>query len=163
VLCVLCSEKLLDTNKQKIYNFIVNAIIELIRGLLITFSHLLTRHVTIQYPRERKKVTDRFRGPSRLLLSETELERCVACCLCAQYCPSGCIKIQGWEDENHNKRLASYELDIKRCIFCGLCIEACPKEAIEQSKIYELAVYSKDDLIYSKDVLIKGPFIQKYK
>lgn len=138
-------------------------IIELIRGLLITFLHLGTRHITIQYPTERKEPSKRFRGPSRLLLSDNELEKCVACCLCAQYCPSSCIKISSFEDEKHNKRLASYELDIKRCIFCGLCVEACPKEAITQSDIYELASYNKDELVFSKETLIKGPFIKKYK
>lgn len=138
-------------------------IIELIRGLLITFSHLLTRHVTIQYPKERKVPKKRFRGPFRLVVSDNGLERCVACCLCAQYCPSGCIKISSFEDSHHNKRLLSYELDIKRCIFCGLCVEACPKEAIIQSDIYELASYNKEELVFSKEILIKGPFIKKYK
>ncbi len=138
-------------------------IIELIRGLLITFSHLFIRHVTIQYPTERRTVSKRFRGPSRLVISENELEKCVACCLCAQYCPSGCIKISAFEDETHNKRLASYELDITRCIFCGLCVDACPKEAIIPSDIYELACYNKDEMVYSKETLIKGPYVQNYK
>ncbi|MEW6102418.1 MAG: NADH-quinone oxidoreductase subunit I [bacterium] len=141
----------------------MQAIVELIRGLWITFCHLWTRHVTIQYPRERKPVAQRFRGPTRLLLSDNEIEKCVACCLCAQYCPSGCIKISAFEDESHNKRLLSYEIDIKRCIFCGLCIEACPKEAIKQSEIYELACLDKDEMVYSKETLIKEPFVQKYK
>lgn len=138
-------------------------IIELIRGLLITGFHLGTRHVTIQYPKERKMPSKRFRGGGRLILSSSNLERCVACCLCAQYCPSGCIKISSFEDENHNKRLLNYELDIKRCIFCGFCVEACPKEAISHSEIYELASYNKDNLVFSKETLINGPFIEKYK
>ncbi|HAW50633.1 TPA: NADH-quinone oxidoreductase subunit I [bacterium] len=140
------------------------AIIELIRGLWITLTHLFTKHVTIQYPKERRLVPERFRGPIKFLLSEADIEeKCVACSLCTAYCPSSCIKIASFEDEKHNKRLSMYEIDLSRCIFCGFCTDACLKEAIKTSEVYELACYKKEDMVYSKETLIKGPIVQKYK
>ncbi|MBU2462043.1 NADH-quinone oxidoreductase subunit I, partial [bacterium] len=66
----------------------MRAILELGRGLCITFSHLWTKAVTIQYPTQRKELPDRFRGSQRFVLSEENLEECVACCLCEKYCPA---------------------------------------------------------------------------
>ncbi|MDI6751284.1 MAG: NADH-quinone oxidoreductase subunit I [bacterium] len=135
---------------------------ELVRGLCITFFHLWTKAVTIQYPTQRREPPDRFRGSHRFVLNEENLEDCVACCLCARYCPSNAIKITASSDEKYQKRVLTYELDIKRCIFCGFCVEACPKDALKMSKDYELATFSPN-LLYSKETLLSGPEIIRFK
>jgi len=141
----------------------MKAIVELARGLCITFSHLFTKAVTIQYPTQRKELPDRFRGSHRFVPSEENLEECVACCLCARCCPSNAIKITAFSDEKYQKRILTYELDTRRCIFCGFCVEACPKDALKMSKDYELSAFNSNALILSKETLLSGPEITKFK
>jgi NADH-quinone oxidoreductase subunit I len=42
-----------------------------------------------------------------------------------------------------------------RCIFCGYCVEACPTEALGMSGEYELATYTRDAQVYSKERLLE--------
>lgn len=138
-------------------------IIELIRGLSVTFRHLFVRSVTLQYPRQRWTVSDRYRGLERLTIDEEGNERCVGCCLCAQVCPAKAIKIVTLEDSEHNKAVISFEINIARCIFCGLCVEACPKNALKMTGDYELACYNRQGMIYTKELLYKPPGVTRYK
>ena len=50
-----------------------------------------------------------------------------------------------------------YEINLSRCIFCGYCELACPFDAITLGNEFELAEYSRDDLIYTKDMLLEPP------
>ena len=46
---------------------------------------------------------------------------------------------------------------MSRCIFCGYCEIACPFDAITLGNEYELSEYSRDDLIYTKEMLLAEP------
>ena len=50
-----------------------------------------------------------------------------------------------------------YEINLSRCIFCGYCELACPFDAITLGNEFELSEYSRDDLIYTKDMLLAEP------
>ena len=50
-----------------------------------------------------------------------------------------------------------YEINLSRCIFCGYCELACPFDAITLGNEFELSEYSRDDLIYTKDMLLDPP------
>ncbi|MEW6095900.1 MAG: NADH-quinone oxidoreductase subunit I [bacterium] len=142
---------------------IIISIIELIRGLSVTFWHLFVKSVTLQYPRQRWIVSNRYRGLERLTIDEEGKERCVGCCLCAQMCPSNAIKIITQEGADYNKEVKLFEINIARCIFCGLCVEACPKNALTMTGEYELACYNRQGMIYTKELLYKPPEVTRYK
>ena len=50
-----------------------------------------------------------------------------------------------------------YEINMSRCIFCGYCELACPFDAITLGNDFEISEYNRDDLIYTKDMLLAEP------
>ncbi len=87
---------------------------------------------TVQYPEEKVKYPERFRGLHRLMLRDDGAVRCVACMCCPTVCPAHCITIVPEESDSNGieKRPAIFEIDELRCVVCGLCVEACPCDAI---------------------------------
>jgi NADH-quinone oxidoreductase subunit I len=137
---------------------------ETLRGLATTFGRLVEGPVTIQYPEEKTPVYPRFRGRHKLhRFEDTGLEKCVGCSLCAAACPADCIRVVAAENTADNRvspgeRYARiYEINLSRCIFCGYCELACPFDAITLEAEYEISEYSRDDLIYTKDMLLAEP------
>jgi NADH-quinone oxidoreductase subunit I len=135
----------------------------ILKGMMITISHLFTRKVTIKYPeqvRERSKV---YRGQHLLKRDEEGRENCTACGLCALSCPAEAITMTAAErlpSEKHlyreEKYAKVYEINMLRCIFCGLCEEACPKDAVylTESKVLVPSMYDREDFIFGKDKLV---------
>jgi NADH-quinone oxidoreductase subunit I len=111
-------------------------------------------------------VYPRFRGRHRLHVHENGLEKCVGCSLCAAACPSDCIRVVAAENTPQNRVSAGeryariYEINMSRCIFCGYCELACPFDAITLGNEFEISEYSRDDLIYTKDMLLAEPVKQ---
>ena len=74
--------------------------------------------------------------------------------------PSDCIRVVAEENTADNRVSAGeryariYEINMSRCIFCGYCELACPFDAITLGNQFELSEYSRDDLIYTKDMLL---------
>jgi len=147
-------------------------VIPLIKGMLHTLRRLLFGPTfTVQYPNrkrwfifrkeERKEIPERARWRIALQRHEDGRERCVACMLCSAACPSEAIYIEGAVNDlskpiSHGERFARvWNWDMGRCIFCGFCAEACPEEAIIMTDDYELARYTRDELIvYKADLLV---------
>jgi len=148
---------------------------EIIRGLMITTRHFTrnmyyhTAHlfglyldvpaaVTIQYPEQKIPMSKRWRGKHRLNTRPDGSTRCVACMLCETVCPVQCIHIVAAEHEDPEieKCPESFEIDITRCCWCGMCEEACPVDAMymDTGEIPG-ASYSREELNYNKEVLIK--------
>src|SRR5438874_5077245 len=124
---------------------------------------MLRRPETIGYPERKTPVHPRFRGRHRLWRFENGLEKCVGCSLCAAACPADCIRVVAEENTPDNRVSAGeryariYEINMSRCIFCGYCELACPFDAITLGNEYEISEYSRDDLIYTKDMLLAEP------
>ena len=117
--------------------------------------------MTIQYPEEKTPVYPRFRGRHKLhKFEDTGLEKCVGCSLCAAACPADCIRVVAAENipgervSAGERYAAVYEINLSRCIFCGYCEIACPFDAITMGHDYEMADYDRDDLIFTKEMLL---------
>jgi NADH-quinone oxidoreductase subunit I len=131
--------------------------IPVIKGLLLTFRHLFSKRLVIQYPEEKKVMPANYRGLHMLTRDEQGRPKCVACEMCSTACPADCIRIVakdgGWPDSREKYPL-KFEINELRCIFCGLCVEACPEDAIDMTDLHNLADYTRKDFIYDKDRLL---------
>jgi len=127
---------------------------EILKGMKLTFSTMLKKPVTRLYPKERPEVPPVYRGLHALRKHANGREVCIACGLCAAYCPTGCIEIETSEGADGEKVVDRYDIDILRCLFCGYCVEACPVRALVMTQEYELSQYSRKELIYTKEMLL---------
>jgi len=132
----------------------------IIKGMWVTLRHFLNfRAVTTEYPEIRTEVAPGYRGVHRLNLDENGNLRCVACEMCSTACPSQCIKIvpaqMPYDESNKERKPVKFEIDELRCIFCGFCEEACPEDAIELTRIYDVASFSREEMIFDIDKLIE--------
>ncbi len=128
----------------------------LIKGYGVTLRQFFKKPFTMQYPEERWKMATRYRGYPKLVQDEQGQEKCVACGLCAVVCPPNAIELQPGETDRVKERYpVDFKIHMGRCINCGFCEEACPKAAIEMSKMYELNTTALDDMIFSKEVLLR--------
>jgi NADH-quinone oxidoreductase subunit I len=136
-------------------------VLDPLKGFGVTFKNLLHKPVTIGYPENKTPVYPRFRGRHRLWTFDDGLEKCVGCSLCAAACPADCIRVVAEENTPDNRVSAGeryariYEINMARCIFCGYCEVACPFDAITLEHSYELSEYTREALIYTKDVLLE--------
>src|SRR5947207_7995120 len=100
-------------------------------GMKITLKYCFQKTVTVQYPEQRLSFAPRYRG-----IHEFELDKCIACDMCAKACPVDCIYIdksgprkidkkKGIVDESDpkNGKLLRYAIDYSKCLFCALCTE----------------------------------------
>ncbi len=101
---------------------------------------------TVQYPEERRKLSERFRYiPMLVYDAETGEDRCTACGICAKVCPPQCIWIVRAKDENGKPltRPLEFYIDASICMNCGLCAEFCPFDSIKMNHDYEVAAFKR--------------------
>lgn len=134
-------------------------IFAMIRGLFIVLKYSFKRPVTLRYPEEKRELPARSRGRHYLTKWEDGKERCVGCELCAIVCPAQAIYVRPGQNTpehqvSHGERYAKdFQINMLRCIYCGYCEEACPTGAIILSNEFELASYTREDLIFTKEKL----------
>ena len=142
-------------------------LLEILKGLGLTLKRLFSKSVTIQYPKERKKLFPGFRGKHALIRDpKTRDTRCVACMRCATVCPARCISIRFSVDEKTRARkVESYEIDALRCIFCGYCEEVCPVNAVVLTEQYEYSNYTREPFHFDMERLLENwdEFLEKNK
>ncbi len=128
-------------------------------GLFIVLKYAFKKPNTIEYPEKKRKLPARSRGRHYLTKWEDGLDRCVGCELCAIVCPSQAIYVKPAQNlpgnlHSHGERYAKdFQINMLRCIFCGMCEEACPTGAIILGNEYELSGYTRESLIYTKEML----------
>lgn len=131
-------------------------------GLRVTFSHMLRKGATVQYPEQVREHSSVFRGQHVLKRDAEGRENCTACGLCAVSCPAEAITIVAGEREQGEEHLyreekyaVEYNINMLRCIFCGLCEEACPKDAIYLTDRIVASNYDRNDFIFRKEDLVE--------
>lgn len=130
--------------------------IEIAKGLALTFRTMLKPAVTRQYPKFKRKPIPGSRGLHAMNRDEKGVkEKCIGCGLCEAVCPANAITVITTEGPGHEKLVSSYELDLLRCVFCGFCVEACPVSAIVMTPEFELACHSRREAFYTKERLLE--------
>jgi len=131
-------------------------LIDLLRGLVLTFEYFLKPKVTLNYPFEKGPISPRFRGEHVLRRYSTGEERCISCKLCEITCPALAITIESVPREDNSRRTTRYDIDMTKCIFCGYCAEACPVDAIVEGPNFEFSTRSRTELFYNKEKLLSN-------
>ncbi len=129
-------------------------LLELIRGLALTFKYMFKRKYTVNYPFQKGAISARFRGEHALRRYPNGEERCIACKLCEAICPAQAITIEAEARDDGSRRTTRYDIDMTKCIYCGLCAEACPVDAIVEGPNFEFTTETREELFYDKEKLL---------
>ncbi len=125
-------------------------------GMKVTWRHLFTPAVTIQYPDVKLKLPERARN--RLYVN---MDDCIGCDQCSMACPVDCITIEtikstpdvdlGATSVGTKKRLyvPRFDIDIAKCCYCALCVYPCPTECIKMTDVFEFSEFERQNLIYN--------------
>jgi len=120
---------------------IFEIVVTIFEGLSITFSHLMRRPTTIQYPdRINRPVEEtlplRYRGHL-----EVDMAICTNCKACERECPITCIAITDSEEPDKKRWMTQFDIDLAKCMYCGICAEVCPTGSIRHSREFEGACF----------------------
>jgi len=136
-------------------------------GMKVTWRHMFTPAVTIQYPDVKLKLPERARN--RLYVN---MDDCIGCDQCSMACPVDCITIEtikstpdvdlGLTSVGTKKRLyvSRFDIDIAKCCYCGLCVPPCPTECIKMTDVYEFSEYNRKNLNYTFSVMTQAEIDQ---
>lgn len=139
--------------KQYLNSFLL---VELLRGLRVTWGNMFRKKITIQYPEEKTPQSPRFRGLHALRSYPNGEERCIACKLCEAVCPAAAITIEAGEREDDGtRRTTKYEIDLFKCIFCGFCEESCPVDSIVETRVFDYHFEERGNHIITKEKLLE--------
>lgn len=141
---------------RRYFKNIWDGIFTVLVGMKITWRHLFTPAVTIQYPDVKLKLPERARN--RLYVN---MDDCIGCDQCSMACPVNCITIEtikstpdvdlGMTSVGTKKRLyvPVFDIDIAKCCYCALCVYPCPTECIKMTDVFEFSEYDRKNLIYN--------------
>jgi len=129
---------------------IKDAALTIADGMAVTFSHLVRKPYTVQYPdrlpagvRVQDTLPFRYRG-----MLEVDLEICTACLACERACPIDCIVIDAVKDKAAGGFVMTrFDIDMAKCMYCGLCSEPCPTGSIHHTPEFEGADYSLESMV----------------
>ena len=129
-------------------------LLEMFRGMGLTFGYLFKPKYTLMYPMEKTPQSPRFRGVHALRRYPNGEERCIACKLCEAVCPALAITIDSERREDGTRRTTRYDIDLFKCIFCGFCEESCPVDSIVETHVHEYHFDRRGQNILTKPTLL---------
>lgn len=153
---------------KEYFSNIYSGLMTVFTGMKITFDHLFTKAVTIQYPEIQPPMVDRVRN--RLYVN---MDDCIGCDQCARACPVNCIEIEtvkslptedlGKTSNGKKKALwvTKFDIDIAKCCYCQLCVFPCPTECIYMTDTYEFSEYDRKNLVFNFTTLTKEEAAEK--
>jgi len=124
-------------------------------GMRITWRHLFTYPVTLQYPSVKWPLPPRSR--MRLFM---KYEDCIGCGQCVRACPVNCISLKTekrpadappiWAATGQPIKLAVtvFDIDMSLCCYCNLCTYPCPTFCIYMTPEYEFATTDLREHLY---------------
>jgi formate hydrogenlyase subunit 6/NADH:ubiquinone oxidoreductase subunit I len=126
---------------------IFETVLTIFEGLSITFSHLMRRPTTIQYPDRidrpvQETLPKRYRGHL-----EVDMEICTNCKACERECPITCIAITDSEEPDKKRWMTQFDIDLAKCMYCGICAEVCPTGSIRHSREFEGASFDPGAMV----------------
>ena len=125
--------------------------VSIAKGHWVTLINLFRPKVTLQYPEVRWELPEGYRGlPSLPVDIDSGEDRCIGCGACARVCPTQLIAIESRMGEDKKRVVDSFTINAGLCMFCGLCADACPTDAIVMSDHYELAAFTREDMMYDR-------------
>jgi NADH-quinone oxidoreductase subunit I len=152
---------------KQYFSQIFTSVWSVLIGMKITFRHMFTPAVTIQYPDVRLKLPERARN--RLYVN---MDDCIGCDQCSMACPVSCIDIEtakalptedlGLTSTGQKKRLwvTKFDIDIAKCCYCGLCVSPCPTECIKMTDVYEFSEFNRAQLLYNYATVTAAEVVQ---
>ncbi len=139
--------------------------IGILKGMYVTFSTMLRKPVTIQYPTAHREVPQRDRAfPILLWDAEVDEPFCTGCHACERACPVECMTVTMMDNPLHaeekskrRKIVDQFWIDYGRCMRCNICVEVCNFEAIAMNNTWaghELSTFDRNDLVLDLDQLM---------
>jgi NADH-quinone oxidoreductase subunit I len=125
-----------------------NGFVSLLNGMRLTIIEFFSPDVTQQYPDERWRMHERFRGRVDMPLDPLSgAHKCTLCMMCVRVCPNASLEIvQGKGPDGKARVLDKYVYKLSTCTLCELCVEACNFDAIRMGHDYEMSVYDRQAL-----------------
>ena len=129
-------------------------LLELFKGLNVTFRSFRQPKFTLSYPEEKTPKSPRYRGLHALRRYPNGEERCIACKLCEAVCPALAITIESTVADDGTRRTTRYDIDLFKCIYCGFCEESCPVDSIVETDFTEYHFEERGEHIVDKQQLL---------
>jgi len=149
-----------DSPVREYFHNISQTVRTILIGMRISLKYCFAKTVTLQYPDVAPALQPRFRG-----IHFFEIEKCIACDLCAKACPVDCIYIEKSGPRKIDKAtgiavggaMTRYAIDYAKCMFCALCVDPCPTDCIHMGNLHDMSGYDRESMIVEfTDLAEKG-------
>jgi len=147
-----------DTPVRDYFHNIWQTVYSILVGMRITLRYCFAKTVTLQYPDSAPALAKRYRG-----FHYYEIEKCIACDLCAKACPVDCIYIEKTGPRKIDKptgialggAMTRYAIDYAKCMFCALCCDPCPTDCIHMGNVHDMSGFDRESMIVEFTELAK--------